>query len=80
MARCRACGAAIRWITLLSGSTAAIDPAPTPGGNILLNSRLGRGMVVSEDEAGPLYRNHLASCPFAAVLRKGRGRRTPRSV
>ncbi len=76
MAKCRSCGAEIRWIVTASGRRMPLDAEPHPEGNIDADGE-GTGYVVKGPQAGdtlihgrPLYRSHFATCPFAAQHRK----------
>lgn len=68
MAKCRSCGAEIRWARTSHGKLMPIEPDPE-GAFALRN---GRAVFVGKEDATdePRYRSHFASCPNAAAHRK----------
>lgn len=78
MAKCRSCGAEIRWVTMPGGKQMPVDVAPHPEGNIAIHSDGLRAAVLTVSELNDLgtlanerlYRSHFASCPNAASHRK----------
>jgi len=67
-AKCRSCGAAIRWGRTQSGKAMPLDAEPVPDGTLGIAPN---GEIYSKgDEAGDRYKSHFATCPNAATHRK----------
>lgn len=62
---CRSCGAAIRWIVMVSGKRMPVDAKPAKL-IVLDDMPEPRGAVVD------CWTSHFATCPNAAQHRKGR--------
>ena len=72
-ARCRSCGAEIRWATTQRGKPLILDAHPSDEGTVAVDERAGvpRALVVRTDSVlnamrarrRPLYTQHLTACP-----------------
>lgn len=78
-ARCRSCGAPIIWARTGDKRRMPVDADPVPDGNVQLDYRGGPvpyaivwGPTHAWPAGTPRYRPHFASCPDAALHRKGR--------
>ena len=71
LAKCRSCGAPIRWAVTERGRNAPLDPEPHPEGNLRVEVRRGldRAIVVAPGTEPVLYRSHFATCPNAREAR-----------
>jgi len=80
MAKCKSCDAEIAFVTMESGKKNPVDlpnPAwwPMPGENVVVKLFDRPGLVVKVPTDRPLievFRTHFATCPDAALHRKGR--------
>lgn len=74
LAKCRSCGAPIRWAVTERGRNAPLDPEPHPEGNLRVEVRNGLDLaiVVAPGSEWGLYRSHFASCPNATAHRRAR--------
>lgn len=72
LAKCKTCGASIRWVKMLaSGSANPLDAEPSEKGNVMIQG--DRGITMSRDEAPdgePLYLSHFATCPHSKEHRR----------
>lgn len=73
VARCKSCGAEMRWCKTPRGSSMPIDAEPVEfGGNVVI--RRGTAIVLKKGEASypkePRYRSHFATCPNSAKHRR----------
>lgn len=68
VAKCRSCGASIKWVLTEKGKWMPLDAEPVEGGNIAV---LNDGSYVSSDPGGMRYLSHFATCPQASAHRKG---------
>jgi hypothetical protein len=83
--KCRSCGAAIYWVTMVpSMKPMSLDAKPAPGGNIERrkgknpNSRRWYGRVIPAADRelfALLYVSHFATCPDAKKWRGDRSNR-----
>lgn len=66
---CRFCGQQIRWVRTEAGKNMALDPQPTPSGNVALVDREGgtRARVLTAAELlnwrAQLWMPHAVTCP-----------------
>lgn len=74
---CRACPAAIRWVTTSAGRKMPIDAEPDEHkGNIILKINSSGDDIAhyidrkTSKVAGPFYTSHFATCPEAQRFRK----------
>ena len=72
MARCRSCGADIRWAVTEGGNHIPLDPFPTQEGNMTIIGTTAKGStVVRVDPTGEVrYMSHFATCPDADGWRR----------
>ena len=71
MARCKACGSEIEWVTTTKGNSMPLDIGEVAGGNvmILLN---GKACIVKPDPDVIRSVSHFSTCPEAETFRKRR--------
>lgn len=75
MKHCTSCGAAIRWVTMVSGKRMPVDESPTVDGNVIVNT-LGVARVLTKDERAtvdamtPRYVSHFSTCPHSREHRR----------
>lgn len=71
-AKCRSCGAEVRWVTTESGKHMPVDALPSAVGNIVLADDvaivLRQGQPRLDGE--PLYTSHFATCEHAEKWRR----------
>jgi len=79
--KCDRCGAEIRWVRMLSGTSLPIDVLPAADGIIQILSSSHARVIPTEDRAAfahvQRFHSHHATCPVLAELRKGRPRKEP---
>lgn len=70
---CKSCGAACRWVRLVSGKAMLIDVEACPDGNVI-EVEDGRYAVTFRVTGSdrPRYKSHFVTCPHAALHRKPR--------
>jgi hypothetical protein len=78
-AKCRSCGAAIRWVVVAgSGKRMPLDAEPSERGNVRVAGNgeahiLDAVFAADARSAGvPLFLSHFATCPEAAQHRRGK--------
>ena len=75
-AKCKACGAPLRFVAMVSGKQNPLEIEPSPEGNVQIQSD-GLGRVVSRLELDtlrlsgvPLFLSHFVRCPAAGSFRR----------
>lgn len=73
-ARCRSCGAPIRWERTVNDKPIPLDPEPVETGNLAIRDD-GKLYAISEgqgtlDLGVPRYVTHFATCPNASEHRR----------
>jgi len=74
-ARCKSCGAAIRWAQTENGRAIPLDADPVAGGNIELTTvtnRHGAVVEVARISQDGEWQSHFVSCPQADEHRRPR--------
>jgi hypothetical protein len=70
---CRSCQAPVRWVRTEGGRAMPLDPEPVDAGNVVI-VREGPPPVVryvaADEEPGPRFTSHFATCPDAPSWRK----------
>lgn len=82
-AKCKSCGAIIRWVVMPGGKKMPVDNEPHPEGNVFIHSDGIQAAVLTQEELKAAFRNvqmgavnenrhrsHFATCPFASTHRK----------
>lgn len=69
MAKCKSCGAEIRWVKTENGKSMPLDEKPVPDGRITIKNGIAAIRPIPDTD-GIRFNSHFVTCPNANQHRR----------